>query len=74
MGKKDKSSILENLALVTQIGISMALPIVAGIFLGNFLDNKLGTNVIFLAIFSILGVITSFLNLYKLTKRQTKGK
>jgi len=70
----NKSKILENLALISQVGIAMALPILGGIFLGNFLDNSLKTGFIFLAIFSVLGIITSFISLFKLTTRGTKRK
>lgn len=63
---------LENIALVSQIGISMMTPIVLCILLGNFIDKKLNnSNPIFLMIFTILGVATSFVSLFKLT---TGGK
>lgn len=71
---KDKSKVLENLAIVSYIGISMLVSILGGILLGNFLDNILGTKVIFLIIFTILGVISSFLTLFKITTRGTKRK
>lgn len=63
---------LENIALVSQIGISMMTPIVLCILLGNFIDKKLNnSNPIFLMIFTILGVATSFVSLFKLA---TGGK
>lgn len=71
---KDKSKILENLVLVSQIGISMTVPILGGIILGKYLDDLLGTKVVFLAIFSIFGIITSFISLFKITTRGTKRK
>ncbi|WP_425446175.1 AtpZ/AtpI family protein [Dethiothermospora halolimnae] len=74
MKKEDKSKILRNLSLITQIGISMIVPILIGIIFGNFLDNKLGTEVIFLIIFLILGVAASFLNLFKITDKLSKRK
>ncbi len=66
--------ILQNLALVSQIGLSMAIPILGGVYLGKFLDDKLNTGFIFLAIFSVLGIITSFISLFKITTKGTKGK
>ena len=69
--KDNKSKILQNLALVSQIGLSMALPILGGVYIGNFLDDKLNTGYIFLGVFSVLGIITSFISLFKIT---TKGK
>lgn len=74
MKLNNKSKIFQNLALISQIGISMAVPILGGIFLGNFLDNKFNTGVVFLIIFSVLGIITSFITLFKLTTTGTKRK
>lgn len=63
---------LENIALVTQIGISMITPIILCILLGNFIDKKLNlSKPIFLMIFTVLGVATSFVSLFKLA---TAGK
>lgn len=66
--------IFENLALVTQIGIMMIVPIMMGLFIGKFLDSKLGTGNIFLMIFIIIGVGASFLNLYKIAMKDHKKK
>lgn len=74
MGKNNRLSILENLALVTQIGISMAIPIIAGIFIGNLIDKKLNTGILFLIILTIVGVIISFRTLFKITMRGIKKK
>lgn len=63
---------LENLALISQIGISMMTPILLCVLLGNFIDKKLNiSQPIFLIIFTILGVAASFASLFKLT---AKGK
>ncbi len=72
MDFKDKAKIFQNLALVSQIGISMILPIIGGVFFGNLLDNKLGTGSIFLIIFLLIGVGTSFLTLFKITSRSMR--
>ncbi len=61
-----KFGFLSNLALVSQIGIMMAFPIIGCIWLGSIIDKKLGTNVLFLIIFTILGVGAAFRNLYVL--------
>lgn len=58
---------LRNIALVSQIGFSMIAPILVGVYLGQFIDKKVGTNGIFTIIFIILGVGGSFVNLFKLT-------
>ncbi|MGO1368658.1 AtpZ/AtpI family protein [Senegalia sp. (in: firmicutes)] len=74
MPKKKNSKVLENLALISQIGISMAVPIIGSIFVGSLLDEKLGTNVLFLIIFVILGVGASFMTLFKITSRMSNRK
>lgn len=61
---------LENIALVSQIGISMMTPIILCILFGNYIDKKLNNSQpIFLIIFTILGVAASFVSLFKLTIR-----
>jgi F0F1-type ATP synthase assembly protein I len=72
---KDKLKIMQGIALITQIGISMIVPIILGIFIGRFLDNLIGTNNIFLFVFIIIGVGAAFLNLFKVGLRdQDKRK
>lgn len=56
--------VLKYLSLVSQIGLIMSIPIFAGVFLGNLVDTKLGTNGIFLILFILMGVYIAFRNLY----------
>lgn len=63
-----KTSSIENLALISQIGISMVIPIGMGLYIGKWLDDRLGTGPIFLFIFIIMGVVSSFMSLFKLTQ------
>lgn len=74
MKSNEKSKVLENLVLVSQVGISMLVPILGGILLGNLIDRKLGTGIIFLLVFTVLGIISSFLTLFKITVGSNKGK
>ena len=67
MNRNSKSRALQNFALVSQIGITMLVTIGGGIMIGSFIDRKLGTNSIFLAIFTVLSVLSAFMNLYKIT-------
>ncbi len=69
MGEKvhsKKFAIIKNLALVTQLGLSMALPIVAGVYLGSWLDGYFDTQPILLIVCLIIFSIGSFINLFKL--------
>ncbi len=74
MSKKSKSinSILQNLALVSQIGIIMVIPIVAGVYAGGFVDKHFKTQGVFLIIFILLGVGTSFRNVYTIFMQKIK--
>ena len=67
-----KSKIGESIALITQVGLSIITPILVGVFLGNILDKKLGTEMVFTIIFIILGALSGFMNLFKLGTRNTK--
>lgn len=65
--KRSSKGILQNLALISQVGIMMLVPIIGGVLLGAYLDRLAKTNGIFLIIFVLLGVGTSFRNLYVLS-------
>lgn len=70
--KKQTRSIMENLALLSQVGIMMIIPVFGGVYIGQFLDKKFGGGSLFLIIGIVLGVGASFRNLYQLSV--TKGK
>ncbi len=70
----NKSKIMQSFALVTQIGITMVVTIGGGILIGKFIDDKLGTNAVFLAIFTVLSVLAAFMNLYKITTQGLDNK
>lgn len=74
MSKRNKSlnGIFQNFALVSQIGVMMVVPIIAGVVIGAFLDNALKTKGIFLLIFILIGVGSSFRNLYTLSMQKIK--
>lgn len=65
---------MQNLTLVTQIGLVMIIPIFGGVYIGNYLDIRFGTNGVCLLIFTIFGVIVAFLNLFKMVLRKSKNK
>lgn len=54
---KENSTWADNIAIVTQLGLTMAGCILFCFFIGYYLDKWLGTGGIFVTIFIILGVI-----------------
>lgn len=71
---KDRSGFLKYLALVNYIGFSIAAPVVGGVLIGRYLDEKFGTRFIFLIIFIVLGVASGFRNLFVLTTKKPGRK
>ncbi len=69
---RHNKGILQNLALISQVGIMMLVPIIGGVLVGAFLDRLAKTTGIFLIIFVILGVGSAFRNLYVLSVQQSK--
>lgn len=65
---------LKNLAYLTQIAFVMITPILLGVYIGNYIDEKLGTEPIIMLICVILGVGTAFMNLYKFAMSVTEKK
>ncbi|WP_352419719.1 AtpZ/AtpI family protein [Proteiniborus sp.] len=74
MNQNEKSKALQNLVLISQVGISMIVPILLGTWLGITIDRKLGTGIIFFIIFIILGIISAFVTLFKITAGSNKRK
>ena len=74
MNKKNQKSMYQNLALITQIGLSIITPILVGVYLGGFMDKQVGTQMIFTLIFIILGAGAGFLNLFKLAGKKGKRR
>lgn len=66
--------IMKALSMLSQVGISMFVPIFGCIIIGNFLDKLLNTNVIFLIIFTVIGVGAAFRTLYMMTVYKEKKK
>lgn len=63
----DKKNMLKNLALISQLGISVVTPIFLSMFIGQLLDKWIGTQGIFTIVFIVLGAGAGFLNLLKIT-------
>ena len=67
--KKEKSDIVRGLSLMSQIGITVALCIFLGVFIGRFLDGRFDTSPLFLFIFAIIGCVAAFKAMIDLSKK-----
>ena len=69
----DKNRFLEGLELASDLGFTIAIPIVTGAVLGSFLDNKLNTSPKLALSLIMLGLFISLYNIYKLTKKNSSN-
>ncbi len=67
-------NIIKSLSKISQVGITMVVTIGLCFFIGKWLDEKLGTNIIFLAIFTLLGIGAGFRNVYILIMKDYKDQ
>lgn len=75
MHKKFDYKSLSYLGLITQIGLVMMIPIFGSVFLGHYIDTKVGTNGLFLIIFILMGIYIAFRNLFvTVLKKIDNGK
>lgn len=75
--KQNKTSLesgLDALTLFSQLGLSLAIPIILGALSGHWLDEKLGTGMIFFVILLCLGIAGGFYGAYYQIMLVTKKK
>lgn len=66
MGRgREYKELMEQLTLVTQLGLTMAGSIIFGFAVGYYLDKWLGTRGLFLSVFTILGIIGGGYTVYR---------
>ena len=68
MGKKD-IGMYNNLLYISQIGIMMITPVLGGVVIGNYLSEKMGGNKLPFFICLIIGVLSSFYELYRFSMK-----
>ena len=66
---KKKGHMLQNLTLVSYIGIAMVVPILAGVVGGRLLDERFGTRPVFLFVLIAAGVVIGAINVYKIAMK-----
>lgn len=65
---------IENLSIITQLGLTMVGCIFFCFFIGRYLDRLFGTRGIFVAIFTVLGVIGGGVVVYRQILEITETK
>ncbi len=70
---EEKKSLLKTLGMVSTMGISFAVSIVIGGFIGLKLDEWLGTNHWFFFIFLFFGIVAGFRNMFILARKEMKN-
>ena len=71
--KKYKKSVYQSLAVISQFGINMLVPIFLCSFAGLFLDRKLGTAFWFVLLFFV-GALAGFRNIFILARKIYEGE
>lgn len=64
-----KNSPYKELALITQVGLNVAVPIVAAVLVGGWLDKKLGADYYLLLIMTLIGIAAGIGNILRLGKK-----
>lgn len=67
-GKPKRNDTLRSLAQISNIGITMSVTVLLGVFLGKFLDSLLNTSPWLLLVFSLLGAGAAIKSLYDSSK------
>lgn len=65
---KDKH-FLSNLQLVSELGLTIACPVIIAVLIGAYLDRRFSQSGIFTFIFLIFGLSGGFLGAYRLIKK-----
>ena len=67
---EEKKELLRTLGAVSSMGISVAVAIAIGVFMGLQIDKWLGTAPWFFFIFLIFGIVAGFRNVYKISSKE----
>jgi ATP synthase protein I len=70
---EEKKSLLKTLGMVSTMGISFAVAIAIGVFIGLKLDAWLGTKPWFFFIFLFFGIAAGFRNIFILAGKEMRN-
>lgn len=72
--KTGAAAAFDAISLVSQLGFSIAVPIVLMALLGNWIDKKIGTTPWIFILFLMIGIVAGFVSAYKQIMTVTKKK
>lgn len=70
--KDDNKRLIKTLGMISTMGISVAVAIIIGVYIGWQLDKWLGTAPWFFFIFLFFGIAAGFRNIYIIAGREIK--
>ncbi len=70
--EEEKKRLLKALGMISTMGISVAVAIVIGVFIGRQLDKWFGTAPWFFFIFLFFGIAAGFRNIYIIAGREIR--
>ncbi len=70
--EEEKKRLLKALGMISTMGISVAVAIIIGVFIGRQLDKWFGTAPWFFFIFLLFGIVAGFRNIYIIAGREIK--
>mgnify|MGYP001093000700 CR=1 FL=1 len=71
--KGDERIVFQSLAMITQFGLNMIVPICMMSALGGWLDGKLGTSWLTI-LFFVIGAVAGGQNVYRMARRMCSGE
>ncbi len=74
MDEKRPRSDLRRLAELASVGLILPSSIAVGLFFGYFLDRWLGTEPWLLLTFTVLGIASGLLSLFRALRKEMKGE
>jgi ATP synthase protein I len=74
MDEKRPRPDLRRLAELASVGLILPSSIAVGLFFGYFLDRWLGTEPWLLLTFTVLGIVSGLLSLFRALRKEMKGE
>jgi len=62
------NEMVKGIKIATELGFSVVIPLVAGAFLGSYLDRNLKTSPKLTLLFILIGLFLSLFSMYKIVK------